>query len=115
MSQESPTRDQLLAAIRAHRDARGHNRCWLDDETLYRAAGLTPTCPELPPREEFLACCAAYYDAQVLFTAPHRGLADELEEAFVEFRRRDGSPWPWSGDLAQIVERAVAALRGQEP
>lgn len=36
--------ERLRAAIRKHRDERGDDRCWLDDEELYRVLpeGYTP-------------------------------------------------------------------------
>lgn len=58
------TVETLLAAIRKHRDATGHDRCHLNDRELYAAAGLEPANFELPPRAEFLTACAAYYDGQ---------------------------------------------------
>jgi len=52
-------------AIRRHRDARGHDRCWEGDLELYRALGEPlPEGPGLPCREEFLAKCAEYYEQQ---------------------------------------------------
>ncbi len=30
-------RDRLLAAVRRHRDQKGDDRCWLDDDALYAA------------------------------------------------------------------------------
>jgi hypothetical protein len=53
--------ERAEAAIRAHRDARGDDRCWLDDEELYRALpeGYTPpardTTVELARCEQFIA------------------------------------------------------------
>jgi len=55
----------LEAAIRKHRDARGHARCWENDLELYSALGeAQPVSPGLPPREEFLQHCALYYEEQ---------------------------------------------------
>lgn len=47
MSEWQSLRDQILLlenAIRAHRDARGDDRCWMDDEELYKVLpeGYTP-------------------------------------------------------------------------
>lgn len=53
---------ELEDAIRAHRDARGDDRCWLDDETLYRVLpeGYQPpsrdTAVELDRCRQFIAC-----------------------------------------------------------
>lgn len=62
---EDGGRDKLAAAIRKHRDACGHDRCWLNDMELYAALGEpTPTSMGMPPREEFLARCAEYHEQQ---------------------------------------------------
>ena len=56
---------RLRAAIRLHRDEKGHDRCWLDDQRLYSVL------PEgvkadmiLPCREEFLSNCARYWSSR---------------------------------------------------
>jgi len=59
----------LEAAIRKHRDYKGHDRCWANDQELYAVLGeQVPASPELPPKDEFLAQCAVwcpqYYDSQ---------------------------------------------------
>ncbi len=51
---------ELNAAIAKHHAARGHGRCWQNDAELYRAAGLEPGDPALPPRGEFRAACQRY-------------------------------------------------------
>jgi hypothetical protein len=65
LSQQQERIDQLEAAIRKHRDARGHDRCWENDQELYAALGeATPVDPGLPSREEFLTNCARYFEEQ---------------------------------------------------
>lgn len=55
----------LEMAIRKHRNARGHDRCWENDLELYAALGDgLSTSPELPTREEFLSRCKEYYEQQ---------------------------------------------------
>lgn len=55
-------RDRLLVAIRNHRDQRGDDRCWLDDEALYAALpeGYTPPAREVAVElalcEKFIQC-----------------------------------------------------------
>ncbi len=53
---------RLRNAIRQHRDETGHGRCWLDDQRLYT---ILPDNQDpdlaLPPRAEFLANCALYW------------------------------------------------------
>lgn len=52
----------LRAAVRKHRDQRGDDRCWLDDEELYQALpeGYTPpardSAVELANCQRFIAC-----------------------------------------------------------
>lgn len=45
----------LEAAIRKHRDFRGDNRCWIDDEELYKVLpeGYTPPDREVAVEFEF--------------------------------------------------------------
>lgn len=48
-------------AITKHRDQKGDDRCWLDDQELYIAAGLEPAETALPCRNDFLASCERYW------------------------------------------------------
>lgn len=54
--------EQLKAAIRSHRDQRGDDRCWQDDETLYSrlpegyAVPARDTTVELALCEKYIAC-----------------------------------------------------------
>lgn len=55
----------LRQAVRDHRDARGDDRCWLDDIELYKA--LHEPVPEdmelaLPNRNAFLTRCEQYFE-----------------------------------------------------
>lgn len=74
-------------AIRMHRDQRGHDRCWLDDEALYAVLpeGFnTPSVLNLPPREDFLKGCETYYDRRSTgVTHEHCSLAEVTHEANV--------------------------------
>jgi hypothetical protein len=61
-------RDQLISAIRKHRDQKGDDRCWLDDYNLYTALFNVTTLDEdrnidlaLPPKEDFLKSCERYW------------------------------------------------------
>lgn len=56
----------LHEGIRDHRDQKGHDRCWLDDDKLYQ---LLPEGPEnynssLPSREEFLGNCVRFFETR---------------------------------------------------
>jgi hypothetical protein len=65
--------ERLQAAIRKHRDQKGDNRCWMDDQDLYAALGAESIHADtsLPPREEFLESCRRFYAQR---QAPHDGV-----------------------------------------
>jgi len=73
--------EQLRAAIRAHRDTRGDDRCWRDDATLYAVLpeGYTPpatdTAVELERCRQFIA--SRQHPATV-YVSPQRRI-EELE------------------------------------
>lgn len=77
---------RLRTAVRVHRDERGDDRCWLDDENLYRVLpeGYTP-----PPRSEsvelelckkFIAC---RHNPGTRYVSPQRRIG-QLEEGVRE-------------------------------
>jgi hypothetical protein len=74
--------ERLRQAIRNHRDQRGDDRCWLDDEELYKALpeGYTP-----PPRSETveLDCCRRYIATRhhpgTVYISPQRRI-EQLED-----------------------------------
>lgn len=54
---------RLRKAIRQHRDEKGHNRCWLDDQRLYSVLPESEQADfALPPKPEFLQQCEAYWE-----------------------------------------------------
>jgi len=54
--------ETLRNAIRLHRDERGNDRCWLDDERLYSVLPEGKKADMvLPCRQEFLKNCARYW------------------------------------------------------
>lgn len=57
---------RLREAIRRHRDAEGHDRCWLNDADLYAQLpeGQQLAPPVMPPKCEFLDRCKQYYEEQ---------------------------------------------------
>lgn len=56
---------ELEAAIRKHRAARGHDRCWENDLELYAALhDGVEALPALPPHDEFMTKCEEYYECQ---------------------------------------------------
>ena len=75
-------RDALLAAIRAHRDARGDDRCWIDDLVLYAALPEGAPAPELlalHTPEEMLANCRRYLASRQPDTVPYVSPQREIE------------------------------------
>lgn len=49
-------------AIRQHRDAKGDDRCWLDDYKIWALIpGSFPVPLEVPPMEQAMDMCRAYY------------------------------------------------------
>lgn len=54
----------LFDAIRKHHRQRGQARCWENDAELYRAAGLDPGEPQLPPIEDHRKGCDQYRAAE---------------------------------------------------
>lgn len=61
--------DLLESAIRKHRDQIEHNQCWENDLELYEVLkdGGDNFGPHrtLPPREEFMGRCRAYYESRL--------------------------------------------------
>ncbi len=55
---------ELEEGIRKHRDAKGDDRCWLDDSELYKLLGDTPADFALPPRDVMLENCRRYIDVR---------------------------------------------------
>lgn len=72
---------RLQAAIRQHRDQRGDDRCWMDDETLYKVLpeGYVPperdVTVELAQCERYLACRR---NPATVYISPQRRI-EELE------------------------------------
>lgn len=105
----------LEDAIRRHRDASGHERCWLNDVALYNALGEgVPASPSLPDCQEFLNNCARYY-------AEQSGEELKLEATSVVPRIPDGHallvevdiarlPLPFSND-AQALSMMLTMVR----
>lgn len=57
--------NRIKDAIRDHRDARGDDRCWVDDVDLYKSLGEEVPEPEalaLPNKEAFLSRCIKYWN-----------------------------------------------------
>lgn len=67
----------LRDEVRRHRDAKGHDRCWLNDQALYN---LLPEKKQgdskLPPLGEFLEKCVEYHKEYESGTSPNDANAD---------------------------------------
>lgn len=53
--------NELEAAIKNHRDQRGDDRCWVDDQELYQVLGDEKANTALPPKEIFMENCARFH------------------------------------------------------
>lgn len=54
---------KLRNAIRQHRDEKGHDRCWMDDQRLYEVLpDKIDIDTTLPSRECFLKNCEKFYE-----------------------------------------------------
>lgn len=67
---DSMSREELLDeikklrdGIRQHRDSTGHNLCWYVPELWALLPEKVTPEPHVPPKEEFLRCCATYRDS----------------------------------------------------
>lgn len=83
---------ELEAAIRKHRDQRGDDRCWLDDEELYR------TLPEG-------------------YTPPARDCAVELEncEQFIRNRKNPATEYVSPERRIEELEQRIDRLENDNP
>lgn len=81
--------EELEAAIRRHRDQRGDDRCWMDDEALYAALPEGYSPPARDSRVE-LALCEKYiacrHNPGTEYVSPQRRI-EELEEEVADLRR----------------------------
>ena len=62
---------RLRKAIQKHRDATGHELCWLNDVELWKVLDGDAGYPHdtLPVREEFLRQCARFHESRLKGTA----------------------------------------------
>lgn len=105
----------LEAAIRAHRDAQGDDRCWLDDEALYSALpeGFTPPergeLVELELCKRFIAC---RHNPATAYVSPQRRI-EELQAVLREIVGSHGHVRDADGraPLAVALERWAACVK----
>lgn len=100
---------ELEAAIRKHRDYRGDDRCWMDDEELYKVlpegytVPIRDTAVELKNCERFIAC---RQNPATEYVSPER----EIEElrAEVALSRQEGAR---AMDAVNRQIRVISMLR----
>ena len=81
--------EHLRNAIRKHRDQRGDDRCWLDDEELYKVLPEGYTVPERDTSVELHRCekyIACRHNPNTKYTSPQRRI-EELEEFLKNYQK----------------------------
>lgn len=80
----------LESGIRQHRDEKGNDRCWLDDQRLYALLPEGPPEPQaLPPIHEFIPNCVKYYYQR----QPEQPEVLRREETRLKILARDLNYW----------------------
>lgn len=113
--------EELEAAIRNHRDQRGDDRCWLDDEGLYLvlSEGYEPpardTTVELDNCKRFIAC---RQNPATEYVSPQREISDlkALVIDLMEYSRHmEGCSGPFGYPckclFSEVVRRAQEACK----
>lgn len=97
-------RNRLREAIRKHRDQRGDDRCWLDDEELYKVLPEGYTPPARDSRVELRYCeryIASRHNPATTYVSPER----EIEQLKAELNQlRQGASLP---DLFQSGDHTL--------
>lgn len=61
--------NEVIDAVRHHKDVKGGNRCWLDDSVLYHKVLLDELMAlnhdSMPSKEDFLVRCSKFYDRRL--------------------------------------------------
>lgn len=108
--------ERLRSAIRRHRDQRGDDRCWLDDEELYKVLpeGYAP-----PQRGEAveLSLCQRFIETRhhhgTEYVSPQRRV-EELEAELAELRAAvDTLPQVWQDDVADEIAKMRERKRAE--
>ena len=100
--------DALKAAISKHHSQKADDRCILDDDELYKAAGLSPVDRRVGDKEAMLANCARFIERRC--EAGGWPTYVELEQKIKALEERlfpimDGPAIPWSA-IAPYESRA---------
>lgn len=102
----------LTAAVRRHRDERGDDRCWMDDERLYKALPEGYTTPERSEAVELEYCkrfiatrhhpCTTYVSPQVRITELEAEVAKLKSDVVANLPEPLGDPCIDYGDTTSI-------------
>jgi hypothetical protein len=105
--------ERLRDAVRKHRDQRGDDRCWMDDEELYKVLpeGYVPperdTSVELEHCKQYIACRR---NPATTYISPERRI-EELEKAFIPASNHDSNRM---SRAANIIEEGIYLKLWQE-
>jgi hypothetical protein len=108
-------KDNLVNAIRKHRDQRGDDRCWLDDEELYTVLGEPQPNTRLVPKEQFLSNCSRFWEHRQNPNQPYETEADRtnllrlLLQRSIEVAEKWHASWSESDGPKALQMRVEAA------
>jgi len=96
----------LRDAIRTHRDEKGDDRCWLDDQNLYATIEGDSTQERfgdrLPPRKEFLENCARFWECRQSATSKYVAASElatlrrDLDQCVTSHQRANAEIAAWA-------------------
>lgn len=103
-------RDHLLNAIKEHHSQKADDRCWMDDDKLYEAAGLSPVDRRVGDKAEMLRNCERFLERRCESGGPWKSYA-ELEEENERLRSLLNDLWEYAtgGPLESMTEERAAA------
>lgn len=106
---------KLKAAIRHHAVQLDDDRCWLDDQRLYAAAGIDSddVNTTLPPKDEFLANCARFHASRQHPKHKYVTFDERLKEALVKAAESDDFVKGVQRTLEQKLEPAMELVSAQ--
>jgi hypothetical protein len=104
--------ERLRSAIRSHRDAKGDDRCWQDDETLYAVLPEGYTPPERDSSVELSKCEAfirSRHNPSIIYLSPEREI-ERLRSTIESISTMLG--WGNVPPLS-ILEREISLLKSR--
>jgi hypothetical protein len=99
-------------AIRKHRDQRGDDRCWMDDEELYKTLpeGYTPpqrdTCVRLELCKKYIEC---RQNPKTEYISPQRRI-EELEKEVETLRTEKLEVMNYSRKLMKVIQNVISSI-----